>query len=1009
MDDKNSFKFLLPAILTVHETAPMATHSSTADAHGQHGKKEGHEQSAKSAGKILGLPKRLAFLGAGLSGGILLLALVCWWLFPGESTEAIHLANAVKLLEEGHFEEATELLQPLIESQFLDDEAPGRMAYAQGLLGYQEARNSEKEMELPRLASAIAFLRDAQSREPEIRKNPTWQNAMAQSLYRTGAIEEARPWLVQLSTIENSFQPQSVDTLCALDLSLVDINRVAPPAPAPAPEVHSSQPHAADAHSQEPHADSHDSHASEKSHSHEPAAAGHSKAHPPAAKTKPASDHGTGHGTGHSEKHSPNEPEGHGHSKHDGHSDSGGHGHSAGHGDDAAEAEPEEPPFIDPYASLPMLEGDLKRLANLLEGQKLSPEDRTMLLLRRADVLLALERTLEAEAAMQLARNSSTDPDGLAIQEARLAMAKRKFADAEKHLLPLTEGKRPNLRHVSTALYLLARCALEQSSAESALNEQLALRGQGMKRLRDLLVRFVGTEEAVVGMLDMADIHRLEGNTERAIELYIGAVRTIVRLEDYHNRWLSQTAFRDRLRNAWKLWVEGGKYAEALALAESLPPLFDRVETAELVANTTRAWAMTQQEEYDQLPESLKPPKLAQVRSRWKASARAWYQLAQTRKMNFRYPEDLWESSSDSIAAADYKSALERVDEYLATLPREMLATALVRKAGLMMDLDRLDEAIPILESVQQKFPSDPSSYKAQVRLAKAFTEKGDLFRAETQWRAILASETLTPEASEWNEALLKLGCLLVDRGILLRQEADKKGAKGNSPTPAQTVSVSSNASDLPGTYIPDAGIDSIRAVQIEASSRLTEFLARYPNDPSEVQAMYQLARSQREQARLIRNALKSPLAEAVKLRLAEQQKILDEQSLDNLVKLRDTLNKQANQTGLNTLHEAILANTAFDVGHQLFELRRDKDAIMAYNTAINRYRNNPQVLSAFLQMAEAYRRMGKPAEARSMLEQGRVILRQKQIPDSAFDNLGSSLTREEWELWLEKISQLGH
>lgn len=135
----------------------MATHSSTADAHGQHGKKEGHEQSAKSAGKILGLPKRLAILGAGLSGGILLLALVCWWLFPGESTEAIHLANAVKLLEEGHFEEATELLQPLIESQFLDDEAPGRMAYAQGLLGYQEARNSEKEMELPRLASAIAF------------------------------------------------------------------------------------------------------------------------------------------------------------------------------------------------------------------------------------------------------------------------------------------------------------------------------------------------------------------------------------------------------------------------------------------------------------------------------------------------------------------------------------------------------------------------------------------------------------------------------------------------------------------------------------------------------------------------------------------------------------------------------------------------------------------------------------------------------------------------------------
>jgi tetratricopeptide (TPR) repeat protein len=103
-----------------------------------------------------------------------------------------------------------------------------------------------------------------------------------------------------------------------------------------------------------------------------------------------------------------------------------------------------------------------------------------------------------------------------------------------------------------------------------------------------------------------------------------------------------------------------------------------------------------------------------------------------------------------------------------------------------------------------------------------------------------------------------------------------------------------------------------------------------------------------------------------------------------------------------------MLATTAFDVAHQLFELRRDKEAIAAYNTAINRYRDSVQVLPAFLQMAEAYRRLGKPAEARSMLEQGRVILRQKQIPDSAFDSLGSSLTRAEWELWLEKISQLG-
>lgn len=950
----------------------MAAHPPSADAKGHDGKGHGGKHAPSPSGKILGLPRRLAFLGGGLTVGIFLLAGVFWWLFPGESTESKFLVEAVALLEAGEFDKAAELITPLAEAQFHDPKFPGGMAYAQGVLGYHEARNSEKEMELPRLAAAIAFLRDAQAREPAIVKRPTWQQAMAQCLYRTGGIEEARKWLVPLSVTPGPYRAASIDTLCALDLSLIDINRITPPPitepvaqPATTSEEHAPDTHAKEGHDKAGHGDSQHSDSHDDSHG--------------------KSSHGGGHGGG----------------------------HGSGHGAEPAEPEePVEPPFVDPFGTLPLLEGDLRRLADLLGDSTLPPADQTMLLLRKADVLLALERTGEAEAALQLARLSATDADGLAIQEARLAMAKRKFDEAEKLLRPLTEGKRPNAQHVRTALYLLARCALEKSNAEKTLNEQLALRGEAMKRLRDLQVRFVGTEEAVVGMLDMADVHRLEGNTERAIELYSGAVRTIVRLEDYHNRWLSQTAFRDRIRSAWQAWLDGGKYAEALTLAESLPPLFDRVETAEMVANTTQAWAQAQQEEYDGLPESLKPQRSATVRTRWKASAKAWFQLAQARKMTFRYPDDLWASSTNSIQARDYATALSRVDEYLATLPRDMLATALVRKAGLLMDLDRLDEAIPILESIREKFPEDPSCYKAQARLAIAFTEKNDLGQAEAQWRSILTADNLTPEAAEWKEALLRLGSLLVDRGVLLRQDSNRPGKNATPALPVATNASVTTQSPFPaetaGTPLPEAGFDGIRAVQIEASSRLTEFLARYPEDPSRVQAMYQLSRSQREQARLIRRLLETPQTEAVKLRLIEQQHTLDEQSLDNLVALRSVLTKQSNLDALDPLGEAMLATTAFDVAHQLFELRRDKEAIAAYNTAINRYRDSVQVLPAFLQMAEAYRRLGKPAEARSMLEQGRVILRQKQIPDSAFDSLGSSLTRAEWELWLEKISQLG-
>ena len=85
---------------------------------------------------------------------------------------------------------------------------------------------------------------------------------------------------------------------------------------------------------------------------------------------------------------------------------------------------------------------------------------------------------------------------------------------------------------------------------------------------------------------------------------------------------------------------------------------------------------------------------------------------------------------------------------------------------------------------------------------------------------------------------------------------------------------------------------------------------------------------------------------------------------------------------------------------HTYFALDDYRKAIVAYNSAANRYPRDPQVLLAYLQMANCNDRLGDHGEAVSMLVQAKVIL--KQLPDEAFKSRNTSLSKQEWANWLD-------
>jgi tetratricopeptide (TPR) repeat protein len=94
-------------------------------------------------------------------------------------------------------------------------------------------------------------------------------------------------------------------------------------------------------------------------------------------------------------------------------------------------------------------------------------------------------------------------------------------------------------------------------------------------------------------------------------------------------------------------------------------------------------------------------------------------------------------------------------------------------------------------------------------------------------------------------------------------------------------------------------------------------------------------------------------------------------------------------------------------VPHTLFVLRRHEEAISGYAAAIHRFPHDVRVLTAYVQMAQAYTQLNRDIEARSMLEQAKVILDQNQIPVAAFSASTTNLTQQEWEQWLDRIRQV--
>lgn len=617
-------------------------------------------------------------------------------------------------------------------------------------------------------------------------------------------------------------------------------------------------------------------------------------------------------------------------------------------------------------------------------------------LMLHGEILLAAEQLSEVDTVVQrltaLAGESAARATILKAQQ-HLAQGQPEEALRRLETLP-THSDSPLdpwlLRRVLFLQGLAAEGSAEQlaSTAPSQHATRIeAYRQHARDYFQTLLDRYERSPEGLAAWVHLGRLQQQAGAHEKALQSFTAALQRVDDVRTYRNRWLSLDGFRTRILSAWHDWNQASQFEVAIALAESMSPLMAREQADELAARTRHSWAEAVEEELQRSPATVRAQRTAELRRLWRESGAAFARLAEDRRPIDR-PHDLWISADHYFRGHDFVTALKLLDEFLRSPPEAMRPMALVRRGEVLLNLDRLDEALRDLDEVLTHSATSPSAFRAQYLRGVCLLERDDTTGAEQAWRKLLQSPDLSPNALEWREALLATGMLRGELAALERRQARNL--------------------DLPQADRNRAW-QRVQDLAQDAASLLEEYLMRYPQSPRYPEAQYVLARVLQFHAEDQQRQGEQAETENARQQARSRQQHYLQRAKAQFHDLRDRLSLSAKNETLDAFGRTLLTNAWFDYAALCFQLALYDECIAAYSAAANQYPQDVRVLTAYLQMAQAYALSGRPVEARSMLEQAQVILDQRQIPEAAFQAPTTNLTRTEWNEWLARARHVQH
>lgn len=615
------------------------------------------------------------------------------------------------------------------------------------------------------------------------------------------------------------------------------------------------------------------------------------------------------------------------------------------------------------------------------------------ILTQRAELLVTLDRFPEAREVIDELAKLPESNAAVMVLNARVLIGEKRYSEACESLQSFASEIALDPYYVRQACYLLAWSAqkhFEQLPDEVADNIEMGVthlqrveyRQRAVEFYRKAIEHYEESDEALASLVLLGHLQQMEGAHEKALQSFGRAMRSIRAIEDYHNRWMSLDDFRQRILRAWNSWIQSERYSEARSLSRWMTPTFPRDQAYELAARVLQRQAEQLEIHLSQATTTEKRARQSELEQLWRDAASAFAQLADARRTATNYPEAVWQATEHYYQGHDFESALVQVDLFLSSATEAMRPVALVRRGQILLDLDRPQEAEAEFETVRRKYPTSPAAFTAAYQLAVCYLEQNKPEQAEHAWRQILTSNVLTPAAVEWRDSLFSLATMYSEQAAWKRREIE-----------VQTVSVEEQE-----LLWLEVGRSARQAIEL-----WEQYRARYPKLENKAEAEYHLAKALQLQGDIWQRQYLLAETENTRAQAEREKQLVLERALASFQTVQTDLEPLAKIDHLPVVQQQVFENVWFEIPHTLFALGRYQDAVTAYSSAIHRFPQDVRILTAFMQMAEAYIRLDRPVDARSMIEQARVLLDQQQIPATSFASPMSALSQEEWNSWLQK------
>lgn len=493
------------------------------------------------------------------------------------------------------------------------------------------------------------------------------------------------------------------------------------------------------------------------------------------------------------------------------------------------------------------------------------------------------------------------------------------------------------------SMYLTGLCFQRMGDARAAVDQY-----------ERTAVKYFNSPEATAAGLMRGEILRQLAHHDEAIESYREALETGGSRRTYQNEWIPLAELQRLGIAAYQSFLGLEQFEAATDMARVLRPLLPELMGLRLMAEAQRQWGQALAARPSSLTAKDALEQVHDGRERLREAGRMFGELADANNGSRTFAEDLWESAQAYLAGHDFSAAAVQLRTYLNNETKGQRPAALVAMGTALLSLDRRDEALHYLAECIEFYPRDAASYRARLLAAQAHGFVGHTAEAEELLAANLQGDALNPQSREWRLSLFELGKLLYSAK---RYE--------------------------------------------EAVPRLSEALVRYPDDPQALSARYYLAESHRELAR------KPVVDEDETARVGHEQRVQTHlrQALASYEAIEETLRNRQRGPLQAPEEVKLLRNSHFARGAVLIDLGRLVDAIDAFTSASTQYQDLPEVLLAYESIADCYRRLNQPLEAKNILQQARVVL-ERMSPEAPF-LASTNYSRDQWKNRLDALEEL--